>query len=225
MKTIVLIGFAVAIISAFAMQSLTSTAEDEQFKEFISTFRKSYFSREEYNLRKANFNAFLVLVDQRNRDDTATHGITQFADLSQEEFMSLLGYRAHGQVLPEHDEAYTAPKDHDWSSHTTPVKDQASCGSCWAFSAVEAVETQNNIHGGKLVDLSEQQLVDCDPVSYGCQGGWMDSAIDYMEKQGDWSTESEYPYTARDGSCASKTGSFKLSISKHRETSTTTALA
>jgi len=72
--------------------------------------------------------------------------------------------------------------------------------------------------------MSEQALVDCDPVSYGCNGGWSDRAIDFMETKSTWALETEYPYTAKDGSCKGTDGSVKLSVHHHKESSTTSAL-
>ena len=66
------------------------------------------------------------------------------------------------------------PASVDWRTKgaVNAVKDQGQCGSCWAFSATAAVEGANAIKTGKLLDLSEQQLVDCDTQSQGCNGGW-----------------------------------------------------
>jgi cathepsin L len=69
----------------------------------------------------------------------------------------------------------TIPTAWDWRDQgaVNPVKDQASCGSCWAFSSVAALETANFINTGTLLSLSEQQLVDCslDYGNRGCGGG------------------------------------------------------
>ena len=64
----------------------------------------------------------------------------------------------------------------DWeqSKKVSPVKNQLMCGSCWAFSAVGALESKSLINNRSDI-LSEQQLVDCS-TSYGnegCHGGWM----------------------------------------------------
>merc|ERR1719153_2190216 len=88
--------------------------------------------------------------------------------------------------------------DHRNSGLVTGVKNQGQCGSCWAFSATGALEgCWKKNHGGSLLSLSEQQLVDCGPGS--CQGGMMDSAWDTARNGIE--TEAAYPYVGRDQSC------------------------
>merc|ERR1711959_346428 len=92
----------------------------------------------------------------------------------------------------------------DWTTKgaVTPVKNQGQCGSCWAFSTTGGLEGQWEIATGNLVSMSEQQFVDCDKVDSGCNGGLMDNAFNWAEKQA-VATESSYAYTGKDGSCKS----------------------
>ncbi|KAE9457555.1 hypothetical protein C3L33_10538, partial [Rhododendron williamsianum] len=97
------------------------------------------------------------------------------------------------------------PSSMDWRKEgvVTPVKDQGDCGSCWAFSAVAAVEGINALKNGKLISLSEQELVDCDinGGDQGCQGGLMDYAFQFIKKNKGLTTEANYPYSGTDGTC------------------------
>ena len=94
------------------------------------------------------------------------------------------------------------PDSVDWREHKvlTPVKDQGQCGSCWAFSATGALESAYAISTGKLLSISEQQLVDCDNRSDGCDGGTQESAFHYYTRY-HAEPETAYAYKAMTEPC------------------------
>jgi len=191
----------VAAAVAFGSASPPTDLEAE-FHAFAAKYGKDYGA--DFDSRKAIFAANLAIIEEHN---SANHGYTlalnSFADLAGKEFASmytgvsgkpnvtLLGtHRYSGAELPE---------TVDWISKgaVTPVKDQAQCGSCWAFSSTGALEGAWQIATGKLVSFSEQQLVDCAKFRWGnmgCSGGLQPHAFNYIEKN-DLCTEGDYPYT------------------------------
>ncbi|KAK9117391.1 hypothetical protein Sjap_016338 [Stephania japonica] len=125
------------------------------------------------------------------------------------------GNFSHGKTDP-------SPPSVDWRTKgaVTAIKDQGSCGSCWAFSTVVAVEGINQIKTKELVSLSEQELIDCDTDNnnQGCNGGLMDMAFEFIEQNGGLTTEQNYPYKARDGSCDSlKENYHAVTIDGHED--------
>jgi KDEL-tailed cysteine endopeptidase len=103
----------------------------------------------------------------------------------------------------EQEEVGTLPSAVDWRNKgaVTPVKDQGQCGSCWSFSTTGVLEGFHFIKNNTLLSFSEQQIVDCDTgTDQGCNGGWPYLAVQYAAKNG-LELESDYPYTAQDGSC------------------------
>jgi C1A family cysteine protease len=92
-----------------------------------------------------------------------------------------------------------------WKEYLAPAKSQKSCGSCWAFASVAVVEAAENILNGKVLDLSEQHVVDCAESDTGwdygdCRGGYTSRVYEYYQRVG-IPAESDVPYQARDATC------------------------
>lgn len=98
------------------------------------------------------------------------------------------------------DDANSSPIDWRTKGAVTPVKNQGHCGSCWTFSTTGAMESHHFIQTGKLISLSESQLVDCDTLSHGCNGGNKATAMKWTTTH-PLETEADYPYVAQDRPC------------------------
>lgn len=97
------------------------------------------------------------------------------------------------------------PKKWDWREHNGglgPVRNQGSCGSCWAFSAYATMSDVIGLHGKGILDLSEQHLVSCETESYGCGGGWYADAFALIKREGNV-LEKDFPYAGKDLKCPS----------------------
>jgi len=184
-------------------------ASQQAFFAFVKEFNKQYPTEEVFD-RYNTFKANLELIHAHNAGNSGWEmGVNQFADLTPAEFKNYLGLRPRDNsyirsknIAPLTD----APaNDVDWVSKgaVTPVKDQAQCGSCWAFSTTGSVEGAVQVATGRLTSVSEQQLVDCagSAGNQGCNGGLMDDAFNWIVSHRGIGSESSYPYTARDGTC------------------------
>jgi len=175
------------------------------FQEFTARFGKQYSSVEEYTTRYSNFLDSLERVAKLNKDGRNVYGVTKFSDLTTAEFKATyLGFKSGGKlpkakiaVPPKGPNATTA----DWRTKgaVTPVKDQQQCGSCWAFSATEQIESNWFLAGNELIELSPQQIVSCDTTDAGCGGGWTYNAYAYVQGAGGLDTDASYPYTSGAG--------------------------
>jgi C1A family cysteine protease len=189
------------------------------FLDFQKTYDKSY-SDAEFAKRLQIFNDNLERVNKLNAEHIliggeAVHGVTQFMDLTPEEFKAMyLTYVPRNETvdrpLLELDGPLAAVVDWRTKGAITPVKDQGQCGSCWAFSATEAIESYFFLKTGKLETLSPQQITSCDKVDGGCNGGWPYRAYEYVKGAGGLESEADYPYTSGSGS----TGTCKFVPSK-----------
>lgn len=149
-----------------------------------------------------------IIKEMNGRNLTYTLGHNQFSGMSSEEFRTLMNPlfgKSEVVDVEKSLEVGALPTSVDWRDHdaVTGVKNQQSCGSCWAFSTTGALEGAYAIKTGKLVSFSEQQLVDCDYIknggtSLGCSGGDMGSAMKWIGKNNGLCTEDSYPYVSGD---------------------------
>ncbi|XP_030212919.1 cathepsin L.1 [Gadus morhua] len=215
MKLLVAVSMLLAVASCASL-----SLEDLEFHAWKLQFGKSYSSPSEEAQREQTWlsNRKLVLVHNMLADQEIKSyrlGMTYFADMENEEYKQLIARGClksfntsasrHGSAFLTQPEGADLPPTVDWrdKGYVTEVKNQKQCGSCWAFSTTGSLEGQTFRKTGKLVSLSEQQLVDCsgDYGNLGCMGGLMDSAFEYIMASKGLDTEDSYPYEAEDGQC------------------------
>ena len=151
------------------------------------------------------------ITEHNNKESTYKLGLNEFTHLTDEEFSAVYLSSDVPETVLENAttfEANNLKTSVDWRAKMNPVKNQHRCGSCWAFSAVAGIEAAWSVTKGKLMDLSEQELVDCAGSfgNHGCNGGAKDAAFRYVIKAGGLASQKDYPYTGVDGKC--KTSGF-----------------
>lgn len=203
---------AVGFLSGFGFANSSPVDPDiDNYAKYVSAYDKQYTANE-FIEHYGHYRDNLAYINTRNANKSLTYelGVNAFTDISQSDFARTYlsnSYFPHQRpIVPPLPYPTGVPSAVDWRAEgwVTDVKDQQQCGSCWAFSAVGAIEGQHANATGHLVSLSEQNLVDC---SYGygcegCEGGWPEAAMRYVASNGGLDTEASYPYTADDGSCA-----------------------
>jgi C1A family cysteine protease len=209
-----LLALVFALVSAVSGATLKGTNQQDlqKFQSFMSKFGKKYDSMQELQSRFKVFQSNLELADRRNVENVAAggdecHGVTQFSDITQEEFQTTYlmkpGFykpRVHNpedEVVPQ-----AAASSVDWrktAGVVTPVKNQAQCGSCWAFSATEAIESFTALahlyYKNTTVPLSATQSCSCTYVYDGCDGGNpQDVYVKAIDVNGGSESEADLPY-------------------------------
>jgi C1A family cysteine protease len=223
-KTVLTIAAIVAVVSILQLAyiysasskqvQLYTTQEFQAYNQFKAEFGRKYGASEDqvrFRVFSENFNK--INSHQNNTNRTFNMSVNQFADLTSQEFTAFYLTVKVNQTGNATFLNATTVDSVDWrtSGKVSPVKNQASCGSCWAFSATGAMESAAAIKTGVLPLLSEQQLVDCSRKygNQGCNGGWMAQAFKYTVENG-LASEAQYPYKAVDQTCKNVTGTFRL---------------
>ena len=179
-----------------------------QFTEWVEFFNIEFNSDEHFHdiYQKWQSNhKFIEEVNGKNLSYVLGHN--QFSGMDSQDFRQYLGYSGipMERVFNKLDSEPTVliSEEVNWvkKGAVTDVKDQGQCGSCWSFSTTGAIEGAYFVKYGNLETFSEQQLVDCDSFKnggrdMGCNGGLMDHAFTWIEKNGGLCSESDYPYVS-----------------------------
>jgi len=195
------------------------------FEDFKRKYNKIYLSETEEFQRFQIFQDNLIVAKQLNDSDPhAIYDVTKFMDLSREEFRNqyllpnFTSPKKEGKQYPVLGQKFVYPRklpvSFDWNSYgvVTPVYNQAGCGSCWAFSTTENIESMWAIAGHGLNSLAMQQLVDCDTEDHGCGGGNPPIAYQYVIGTGGMEDNNDYSYTGEIGYCQFNAGDIVASI-------------
>jgi len=150
-----------------------------RFIKHIEDFGLNFGTKEEFEFRFGEWNKKDMLINVHNEGNHSfTLGHNHMSTWTHHEYKKMLGVRGSVGKMEQKAakvlDTVNLPASVDWRQKgaVNPVKNQGQCGSCWAFSATCAVEGAHAIKTGNLISLSEQQIVDCDTTSYGCNGGW-----------------------------------------------------
>merc|ERR1711973_848403 len=216
----------VLIVLAAALVATQALDLDLEWESFKIKYGKNLLTGQEHDIRKNIFAANLKFIEKHNAEHalglhTFTVGINQFADLTNEEFVKQFTGFAAADDVPESlvEIIGDRPESIDWREEgaVTPVKNQGQCGSCWAFSTIGTIEGAHFKETGKLVSLSEQNLMDCSRANYGCNGGFPYEALRYVINNGGVDTEESYPYEMRQGYCRYNENNIGAKISQAKK--------
>lgn len=222
-RTVALASLAL-IATTFSIYMLLNTPAHKKthlksFMEHKKRYNKIHATKEDLEYRFSVYVENMQYIEEHNaKGKSYTLGENQFSDLTFEEFSQKYLSAPIANDVKLHHISKLKEGEVDWVSKgkVSRVKNQQACGSCWAFSAIGALESSYAIYKDLNIELSEQELVDCSS-SYGnngCNGGIMSYGFDYI-KDNKISTETDYVYKAADGNCKAKEYTEKYGINSY----------
>ncbi len=204
LATILLLGVVAVLVLLIAMPSFMEKPLDESLYQGISP---------------ETFDTIRQITSGiQEKQQRWRAGITGISHLSPAEFEQMLGGHVPADLATDFELSYPGytsetglqitqgtvsaidlPAKWDWrlQGKVSTAKHQGSCGSCWAFAAAGALESVLMIYDDRDINISEQQAINCNYDSYGCDGGWMTSAYRIWRDKGAF-LDQDFPYTKDD---------------------------
>lgn len=203
-RSIIVFSFFIAIVKSFSIREMNNF----EFLNFKEKYHKNYISEnEEYNSYQI-FNRNLDLIKYKNLNlKSYKLGINQFTDQTMDYIQSNILCSNFKLNTQNYDLSFLSnssiKKNINWvkDGFVRPVKNQGSCGSCWAFSTTSALESMIDINLNQKILLSEQELVSCSKKNFGCNGGWMHKAMDYVKEKNGLFSVNDYSYIEKNIDC------------------------
>lgn len=220
------VGVVCCYSTAVGMPQTAGLGEEKQFKAFAVKYGKDYKDQTELQFRFQQYRKTVDFIHTHNaKNSDFTLEVNEFADLTDEEFRSkyLTSFPANPSKKLKSASLPTAnlPETIDWVAFgaVSPIQNQGSCGGCWAFASVGAIEGLHYIQNKTLYQLSPQQLIDCSSSfgNEGCNGGLMDDAFRYVMQAGGVEMEKDYPFKRYNGKCQADPGKYVAGISGYAD--------
>ncbi|XP_056402028.1 cathepsin K-like isoform X2 [Hyla sarda] len=206
---------------------------DSEWEQWKRTYQKQYNGKFDEAMRRLIWEKNFKFIINHNMEfsqglHTYELAMNQLGDMTSEEVArTMTGLKVPPQnrsgnytaALEDEDETGALPQSIDYrkKGYVTPIRNQGSCGSCWAFSSVGALEGQLKKTTGKLIVLSPQNLVDCVKENDGCGGGYMTNAFQYVRDNKGIDSEEAYPYVGEDQTCNYTTAGKAAKCKSYKE--------
>lgn len=206
------------LLAAFGLAHGTSLLR-EDWETFKRKYDRKFQDAEEESIRMGIFARTRAEVERINTQQLLTFKtkINRFSDRTEAEMKQFKGFHAKESDLERSNSEgrkflqrilnsqVEIPEELDWrrmAGRVTDVKDQGSCGSCWAFSSIGTLEGQMTVRNLTLLQLSEQNLIDCSRHNGGCVGGLVVAAWNDIGDTGGIESNWMYPYRDREEKCS-----------------------